>query len=81
MIKTGVTRLGNGWIQDGVKFVDYVIPLIPNHAAAGFGTSIVSLTESQAGGSAQSHQSLVTTDAPRDETVPIHRDHVTEARG
>jgi len=28
MIKTGVTRLGNGWIQDGVKFVDYVIPLI-----------------------------------------------------
>jgi len=48
MIKTGVTRLGNGWIQDGVKFVDYVIPLIPNHAAAGFGTSIVSLTESQA---------------------------------
>lgn len=33
---------------DGVKFVDYVIPLIPNHAAAGFGTSIVSLTESQA---------------------------------
>lgn len=48
MIKTGVTRLGNEWIQDGVKFVDYVIPLIPNHAAAGFGTSIVSLTESQA---------------------------------
>jgi excisionase family DNA binding protein len=35
----------------------------------------------EGGGSAQSHQSLVTTDAPRDETVPIHRDHVTEARG
>ena len=45
MIKTGVTRLGNGWIQDGVKFVDYVIPLIPNHAAAGFGTSFARRSE------------------------------------
>ncbi|OQB95227.1 MAG: Helix-turn-helix domain protein [Verrucomicrobia bacterium ADurb.Bin118] len=35
----------------------------------------------EAGGSAQNCQGLVTTAAPRDETLRTHRDHVTEARG
>lgn len=46
-IGDGVTKEYDGSVEEGVKFIDYDIPLIPHHPTAGGGTSIlkVSLTQ------------------------------------